>query len=109
MAPRARGVVWTHWARLALGEVLDTIAVDSPSGAKTVAAEALKAVDSLSTFADRGRVVPELADPGVRELLVLRYRLLYRVYDDRVVILAFVHGARDFETWRQERKPPLED
>ena len=44
MAPRARGVVWTDWAQLVLGELLDTIAAESPSGAKTVAAEVLDAV-----------------------------------------------------------------
>lgn len=73
-----------------------------------IATETINAADGLTTFAERGRVVTELADPAVRELFVLHYRLLYRVHDDRVVILAFVHGARDFETWRKERVPPLD-
>ena len=29
------------------------------------------------------------------------YRLLYRVRPDEVVIVAYLHGARDFATWRQ--------
>jgi plasmid stabilization system protein ParE len=38
--------------------------------------------------------VPELNDPSVRELFVKRYRLIYELRPDRIVILAFIHGAR---------------
>jgi plasmid stabilization system protein ParE len=48
-------------------------------------------------------VVPETNDPAIRETFVFRYRLMYRVEDERVVVVAFVHGARDFATWRQGR------
>jgi toxin ParE1/3/4 len=57
----------------------------------------------LATLSERGRVVPESNDPGIREIFVFRYRLMYRVKDERVVIVAFVHGARDFATWRREQ------
>lgn len=52
-------------------------------------------------MAERGRVVPELNDPALRELFVYDCRLIYRVDDDRVGIRAFLHGARDFARWRQ--------
>ena len=58
---------------------------------------------SLETLAERGRVVPELADPTIREVFVFRYRLMYRIETERVTILAFVHGARDFARWRREQ------
>ena len=38
----------------------------------------------------------ELANDLVRELFVKRYRLIYEVSQDRVVILVFIHGARRF-------------
>jgi plasmid stabilization system protein ParE len=41
------------------------------------------------------------SDPVIREIFVFRYRLAYRVEAERVVVVAFVHGARDFATWRQ--------
>jgi hypothetical protein len=44
-------------------------------------------------------------DPAIRELVVFRYRLMYRVEHVRVVVVAFVHGARDFATWRQGQDP----
>jgi plasmid stabilization system protein ParE len=100
-----RGVVWTPEARRSLDEVLDFVARDSRDGATNVLEQALAAARSLETLADRGRIVPELADGSIREIFVYRYRLMYRVQDDAVVILAFIHGARDFERWRFEISP----
>jgi toxin ParE1/3/4 len=42
-------------------------------------------------------VVPEINDSSVRELFVFNYRLMYRVGESLVEIIAFVHGARDFQ------------
>jgi len=64
-------------------EVLRDIVRDSPSGASRVLTKTLEAAESLATLADRGGVVPEVGDEGVRELFVFRYRLLYRVQDDQ--------------------------
>lgn len=50
-------------------------------------------------------MVPELNDPAIRGIFVYRYRLMYRLEDERVVVLAFVHGARDFANWRQGQDP----
>ena len=44
---------------------------------------------------DSRRIVPELNRTNVRELLVQRYRLLYKVTPSEVHVLAFIHGARD--------------
>jgi toxin ParE1/3/4 len=104
MAARVRQVIWAESARNSLDEVIEYIAQDSQSRAIEVLEEALRAGASLATFSERGRIVPELNDPAVRELFVYRYRLLYQVGDDRVLIVGFLHGARDFATWRQNQK-----
>jgi plasmid stabilization system protein ParE len=92
---------------LALDEVLADIANDSPVGAVRVLERALKVAESLRNLSRRGRVVPEVADPDLRELFVFKYRLFYRVHDDRVVVVAFLHGSRDFAKWRDERRPDV--
>ena len=102
MGSRTRRVVWAESAQRALDEVVGDISNDSFDGAIRVLTRALEKAASLSTLADRGRIVPEVGDPMLRELFVYDYRLLYRVYDDRVVIRAFLHGARDFAKWRGE-------
>jgi plasmid stabilization system protein ParE len=56
----------------------------------------------LETLADRGRIVPELSAPVIREIFVYRYRLMYRLAQDSVEILAFIHGARDFDRWYRD-------
>ncbi len=103
MAARTRRVVWAESAQHALDEVLANIAAESMDGATRVLTSALETADSLSTFAERGRVVPEVGEPTLRELFVYDYRLLYRVHDDRIVIRAFLHGARDFAKWQREQ------
>ena len=106
MAARTRRVIWTESARGALDEVITYIAQESPDGAAQVLTHALDAAASLSTLAERGRVVREIGESTLRELLVFS-RLLYRVNEDRVVIQAFLHGARDFSKWRREQAPEL--
>ena len=100
MVDRRRRVNWTENARTALSEALDYIAQESPEGAIAVMEQALSAARGLSVLSKRGRVVPELSDPTIREIFVFNYRLLYEVSGDDINILAFLHGARDFAKWR---------
>ena len=105
MAARVRDVAWAESARDALDTVIEYIAQDSRQAAVQVLDEALRAAASLATFAERGRVVPELNDPAIRELFVHKYRLQYVIGKSRVLVVAFLHGARDFATWRQNQQP----
>lgn len=107
MAARTRRVIWAESARQALDEVVAYISQESPDGAVRVLTRALDTAASLSTLAERGRMVREVGDSALRELLVYDYRMLYKVYEDRVVIRAFLHGARDFSKWRREQAPEL--
>lgn len=100
MVGRRRRVIWTDQARVALDDVLTYIAEESLDGAQAVLEQALAAAEALATLSDRGRVVPELDDPSIREVFVYSYRLLYEVTESEVRILAFLHGARDFGKWR---------
>lgn len=47
------------------------------------------------------RPATEVPSGGIRELIVGRYRLLYSISDDDVVILALVHQRRDVDRWRK--------
>ena len=107
MVVRTRRVVWGQSAQSALDEALTDISNDSIDGAVRVLTRALEVADSLSTLAERGRIVPEIGEPTLREVFVYDYRLMYRVGEDRVVIRAFLHGARDFSKWRREQAPEL--
>jgi plasmid stabilization system protein ParE len=73
--------------------------MDSPEGACAVLEQTLAAATSLVTLATRGRIVPEIGDPIIREVFVFNYRLIFEVTPSEVRILTFVHGARDFARW----------
>ena len=100
----ARAVVWAQRARSDLRLTIASIETDSPGAARAFASAVVKASRSLATLSERGRVLPELSDEQVRELILGRYRMIYEVFPDRVAILRIIHGSRDFgKAWR---RPP---
>jgi plasmid stabilization system protein ParE len=103
MAARRWRVVWSEQANRQVDEAVTYIARDSLQAAQRVLADALDAGSSLQTLAERGRAVPEVGSPAIREIFVHRYRLIYEISGSNVEILAFLHGARDFVKWRSEQ------
>ena len=104
----ARTVKWTETATNDLEEAADFIARDSRYYAAALVREARAAARSLRTFAERGRVVPEIDAPDNRELFIRSYRLIYQVTTERVFIVALVHGARDLAALWERRGGPRE-
>ena len=97
----ARRVEWALRARSDLRLAVSHIKHDSPESAQAFGSAVIQAARSLADFSERGRLVPEVAEPAVRELLLTRYRLVYEVFPDRVVVLRIIHASRDFESaWR---------
>ena len=96
MAGRSRRVVWTEAARIGLHSALEYISEDSPDAAGHFLGVVLDTAQSLSFLSERGRIVPELQRPDIREIFVYSYRILYQVTQPEVHIVAFLHGARDF-------------
>ena len=103
MAARVRAVAWSAAAAAALDDVISYVAQDSHETAVALLERALESAASLATFAERGRVVPEVGDTSIREIFVFKYRLMYRVREADVIVVAFVHGARDFAAWAESQ------
>jgi toxin ParE1/3/4 len=74
---------------------VEYIRKDSPESATAFLGQVFQATRSLSTFSERGRVVPDLDDPAVRQVLVGRYRVLYEVHPDAVWIMRVLHTSQD--------------
>jgi toxin ParE1/3/4 len=90
-----RNIVWSLPAVTDLENIRDYIARDSERYAFTFVEDMLTTSRPLSTLAERGRIVPEINRPSVRELLVKRHRLIYEVSPQQIDILAVIHMARD--------------
>lgn len=104
----AREVVWTFRALQDVETIADYIARDSPGYAASLVARLVHAARSLVETSERGRVVPELGDPSIRELIVRPYRLVYRVGEQRIEVLAVIHGRREFRRAWSEGGAPRE-
>jgi toxin ParE1/3/4 len=87
-------VRWTPQAADDLEAITNFIAADSPQYARLFAMDVLVAVERLADFPKSGRVVPELKDPAIREILFGSYRIVYGVKGDLVEVLTVYHGAR---------------
>ncbi len=98
-------VKWSAEALSDLEGIAEYISKDSLFYASAFVQEALGVSATLSTFYERGRVVPELGHPDIRELFVKEYRLIYHISEIRIVILALIHGARDLKKlWAEEKR-----
>ena len=85
---------WTTQAVEDVEAIRNFIANDSDAYADLVVARLLEAVERLERFPRSGRIVPELADPQLREIIESPYRIVYRVLDERVEILTVFRASR---------------
>jgi toxin ParE1/3/4 len=100
MASRRREVVWAKRARQAVDDALLFIAKQSPQNASRLASQIIERADSLATFSERGRAVPEVGDPILREILIDPFRLMYEVSEEEVRIVGFLHQRQLFRPVR---------
>ena len=96
-------VKWSVPAKNDLKQIHDYIAKDSKYYAQNVVQEIVAKTETLTDFPEIGRVVPEISDQNVRELIVYSYRLIYEISNTGIEILAIIHGRRDFNSAWDER------
>jgi plasmid stabilization system protein ParE len=87
-------VRWTPQAADDLEAITDFIAQDSPHYASLFAMDMIAATERVATFPNSGRIVPEVGDPAIREILLGNYRIVYRAKGQVVEILTVYHAAR---------------
>ena len=85
---------WTPQAADDLEAITEFIAADSEQYARLFAMRAIGIVEHAARFPEAGRVVPEIGAPAIREVLVGRYRIIYRIKPEVIEIIAIQHGAR---------------
>lgn len=95
---------WTPQAAEDLVSIADFIAADSPHYAELLALDVLAAIERLAAFPKSGRIVPELENPSIREVIMGNYRIVYRLKKEVVEVLTVYHGARLLNRNAFERK-----
>jgi toxin ParE1/3/4 len=87
-------VILTPQALEDLQQIVSFIARDNPERARSFGNELIDKALSLATLPQRGRVMPELNDPDVREIVYGSYRIIYEALLEKIYVLRFWHGAR---------------
>jgi addiction module RelE/StbE family toxin len=87
-------VRWTPQAVEDLDAIAGFIAQNSPHYAAVLVMDVLQTAARLVDFPQSGRIVPELNDPVIREIVIGSYRVIYRLRGDLAEILTVHHGAR---------------
>jgi toxin ParE1/3/4 len=87
-------VTWIIPALDHLDEICRYVARRSPGQAVRLAEQMFQATDRLALFPRSGRIAPEHKLDDFREIFVQSYRVIYRVSEDEVEILAVQHGAQ---------------
>ena len=89
-------VVLTPQSVSDLEEIVLFIAKVDSDRARTFGYELIDRALSLANFPERGRIVPEIGDSAVREIVHGRYRIIYEIFPDAesVFVLRYWHGAR---------------
>ena len=82
------------------------VATRSPAEAHALLDRLIERVETLETFPDRGAIPAELDAIGIsdfRQLLVVPYRVIYRVVGRKVFILVIADGRRDMQELLERR------
>lgn len=88
-------ILWTREALDRLIEIEEFIAKDNAERAVQFVDEIIAHAESLLPGEPRiGRMVPEISNPAIRELLFKKYRIVYRVNKNSVEILTVFEGHR---------------
>jgi plasmid stabilization system protein ParE len=90
-------ISWTSEALTDLEAIGDFIARDAPSFAQIFVDRVFQSVERLEQFPRSGRVVPEIAQENLREVVFGSYRIVYLLSDDEVNILTVFHSSKQLQ------------
>ena len=99
-------VQWTHPVGQDLESIVEFIARDNIPNALQVLKKIQRKAATLERMPERGRIIPELAEVGLRlyhEILCPPWRIIYRIVDPTFFVLTVIDGRRNVEDILLER------
>lgn len=100
------GVEWSRPASKDLLNIIEYISQDNIGAAIHIFLTIKSKCKTLNQFPERGRIVPELKAYGIfsyRELVISPWRIIYRISDQKVFVLAVIDSRRNIEDMFIER------
>lgn len=87
-------IAWSPVAVERASEIVDYIAQDKPSAADNWIRTIFSKVEQLRSNPEIGRIVPEINERQIRELIYGNYRIIYHVEAKQISILTIRHGKQ---------------
>ena len=87
-------LIWTRRAIEDVQSIKQFIAQDSPHYADLVTQRLIASVERLPALPQSWRIVPEINDPTIREVIQGSYRIVYRLIREEIHIITVHHAAR---------------
>jgi len=85
---------WSPGSVADLEDICRFISRDSDYYARMLAQKILSIVETIPSFPELGRIVPEYQHPHIRERIHKNYRIVYRIRDNAIEIVAVTHSAK---------------
>ena len=89
-------VLWSAQSLRDLSAIREYIAEDSETYADLTVSRIFSAVERLLQFPRSGRIVPERTQPELREIIVGRFRVVYRLRDELLEVVTVFRASREF-------------
>jgi addiction module RelE/StbE family toxin len=101
-------IIWTEPALADLDAIADYIALDCPQAARRLVQRVFRHVGQLADYPKSGSKPHELRGWRYRQIVEPPCRVLYRVENERVFVLAVVRAERRLRTagLREREKKP---
>jgi len=87
-------LVWTKESLERLNEIGEYIGVNNPERAEKFVNYLIENAESILDSPNIGRMVPDFADTRIREIIVKKYRIVYRVKEKTIEILTVFEGHK---------------
>jgi len=92
-------IIWSPTARTKIREILEYVAEHNPDAALRLIDQFEVKVENLKENPKTGRVVPELRDENIRELVVHKhYGIIYELSSGTIEILTVRHFRQSFSS-----------
>ncbi len=87
-------IKWSPRAASNFEDICNYIGKDSKYYASLFAKKVNALIKAIPQFPKAGRIVPEYGDENIREKIYENYRIVYRLKEGFVEIVAICHGAK---------------
>lgn len=99
-------VEWSQQAGKDLLNIIDYISQDNTNNALRIFKKIKLKCEALKQSPERGRILPELKEFGIssyHEIIINPWRIIYRISDNKVYVLAVIDSRRNIEDILIER------